>query len=90
MGVRQIVFACPAEILASLGDIKAASLRIDLSVGKYDSGFTELMRPNINGSQNDDIFNFGVIDGLADGLKAQRVGFCLQELYSECLRNAQH
>ena len=69
--------SCNAEILASLGVIKAASLRIDLSIGKFDSGFTQLMRPNTNGSQNNGVFNFDIIDGLADGLKAQRVGLSL-------------
>ena len=56
-----------------MGAIKAASLRIDLSVGKFDSGFTYLMQPNTNGSQSTSIFDFTQIDTLADGLKAQKV-----------------
>lgn len=54
-------------------------------MGKFDSGFTQLMRPNTNGSQNNDIFNFDVIDLLADGLKAQRVGCFLLFNVSEIL-----
>lgn len=63
----------PAEIIASLGAIKASSLRIDLSIGKYDSGFTTLMRPNTNGGQDAGIFDFSQIDRLADGLIEQKV-----------------
>lgn len=67
-----------AVILESLGAIKAASMRIDLSVGKFDAGFTQLMRPNTGGGQDTGVFNFNLIDTLADGLQAQRVRFSSQ------------
>lgn len=62
-----------AEVLASLGKIKANSLRIDLSVGKHDSGFTGLMRPSRNSSQTADVINFEMIDQLAMGLQSHKV-----------------
>ena len=63
-----------AEVLASLGAIKASSLRIDLSVGKHDSGFTELMRPRRNGSQTSDMINFDMIHQLGVGLQSHKAG----------------
>lgn len=71
-----------AEILASLGAIKASSLRIDLSIGKFDAGFTQLIRPKTEGEQDGSIFNFDLIDTLADGLRDQRVIFKSMDQYA--------
>jgi len=64
---------CSAEVLASMGLIKAASLRIDLSIGKYNSGFTDLISGQFFPKQDALDFNFSLIDTLAEGLQAQKV-----------------
>jgi hypothetical protein len=56
-----------------MGLIKASSLRIDLSVGKYNSGFTDLISGPIN--QSALVFDFSLIDTLAEGLQAQKVRY---------------
>ena len=63
-----------AEVFASLGAIIASSLGIDLSVGKHNSGFTELMRPRRNNTQTSDIINFDMIHQLGVGLQSHKVG----------------
>ncbi len=56
-----------------MGLVKASSLRIDLSVGKYNSGFTNLISGQFSPGESAIDFNFSLIDTLAEGLQAQRV-----------------
>ena len=56
-----------------MGLIKASSLRIDLSIGKYNSGFTHLIDGKFSPAQSAQNFNFSLIDTLAVGLQAQKV-----------------
>lgn len=65
-----------------MGAIKASSLRIDLSIGKHDSGFTQLMQPSRNGSQTPDVINFDMIDKLAMGLQSHKVLATVFMIYS--------
>ena len=71
-----------------MGLIKASSLRIDLSVGKYNSGFTHLIDGKFSPAQNALNFNFSLIDTLAEGLQAQKVRGRIGECFSQRADNA--
>ena len=58
-----------------MGMIKAASLRIDLSIGKFVTGFTDLMYGTLTDGKNNMALNFTLIDTLAEGLQSQQVHF---------------
>ena len=56
-----------------MGLIKAAALRIDLSIGKAGSGFADLITGDFTPGEDAISYNFSLIDTLAAGLNAQRV-----------------
>ena len=58
-----------------MGLIKAAALRIDLSIGKAGSGFADLISGDFTPGEAAISYNFSLIDTLAAGLNAQKVGF---------------
>ena len=74
-GRSYYVCLCCAEVLDSMGLIKAAALRIDLSIGKAGSGFADLISGDFTPGEDAISYNFSLIDTLAAGLNAQRVCF---------------
>lgn len=55
-----------------MGLVKAASLRIDLSIGKENTGMTDLFDLDATGEP---LYNFSLIDDLALGLQSVKVSY---------------
>ena len=61
-----------ADILNSMGAIKASSFRADLSIGKSQTGFYRLVDGDY-GNRDRLAFNFSLIHTLAQGLHDNKV-----------------
>ena len=66
--------ACVAAILQSLGSIKAAALRMDLSIGKSQTGFANLVTGQLN-TPSSIGYNYSLLNTLVEGLMANQARF---------------